>query len=128
MSWADTILSADRTAFLAINGAHNPAADTWMAYISDLRGGFPVYAFFLVMIKLRWGWRGLWWSLPIIGLMILCSDTGSVMLFKDTVRRLRPCHAPDLEGMVHLVNNVCGGQYGFVSSHAANHFAIAAFM
>ena len=22
----------------------------------------------------------------------------------------------------------CGGQYGFVSSHAANHFAVAAFM
>jgi len=29
--------------------------------------------------------------------------------------------------MVHLVRNHCGGEYGFVSSHAANTFAIAAF-
>jgi undecaprenyl-diphosphatase len=51
-----------------------------------------------------------------------------VLLFKDTVQRLRPCHAPDLQGLVHLVNGHCGGLYGFVSSHAANHFAIATFM
>lgn len=128
MSWADSILAADRTAFLAINGAHNASADSWMTYISDMRLWFPVYIGFLVLIKLRWGWRGLWLSLPIVALMIVCSDSGSVLLFKNTVQRLRPCHAPELEGMVHLVNNVCGGSYGFVSSHAANHFALAVFM
>ena len=30
-----------------------------------------------------------------------------------------------LEGMVHLVNNKCGGRFGFISSHAANSFAVA---
>lgn len=46
------------------------------------------------------------------------------MLFKDTVCRLRPCHAlPD----VHLFREGCGGQYGFVSSHAANAFALVMF-
>ncbi len=68
------------------------------------------------------------WSLPVIAIMILCSDSGSVMLFKNTVHRLRPCHAADLQGMVHLVRDYCGGDYGFVSAHASNHFAIAAFM
>lgn len=129
MGWADRILAADRTAFLAVNGAHDPIADVWMHYISDMRTWFVVYLLFLVAIKLRWGWRGLWWSLPVVGLMVLCSDSGSVLLFKDTVQRLRPCHAPDLMGLVHIVDtDRCGGQYGFVSSHAANHFAIAAFM
>lgn len=129
MSWADRILAADRTAFLAINGAHNATADVWMHHISDMRTWFPVYALFLVAIKWLWGWRGLWWSLPVVALMVLCSDTGSVLLFKDTVQRLRPCHAPELQGLVHLVDtDRCGGLYGFVSSHAANHFAIAAFM
>ena len=42
--------------------------------------------------------------------------------------RLRPCHEPALEGMVHLVNNKCGGKYGFVSSHAANTFGVATLL
>jgi undecaprenyl-diphosphatase len=128
MAWTDTILAADRTAFLAVNGAHGTAADAWMEYLSDARLWIPVYLLFLVVVKVRWGWRGLGWSLPVATLMVLCSDTGSVLLFKDTVQRLRPCHAPDLQGLVHLVNGHCGGLYGFVSSHAANHFAIATFM
>ena len=128
MSWTHAILAADRTAFLAVNGAHSAAADTWMSYLSEPALWIPLYVLFLVLIKLRWGWRGLLWSLPVAALMIICSDTGSVILFKNTVQRLRPCHAADLQGMVHLVNNHCGGKYGFISSHAANHFALAVFM
>jgi undecaprenyl-diphosphatase len=128
MAWTDAILAADRTAFLAVNGAHTAAADVWMSYLSDPLLWIPVYLLFLVLVKVRWGWRGLWWSLPVAGLMIFCSDTGSVVLFKDTVQRLRPCHAPDLQGLVHLVDGHCGGLYGFVSSHASNHFALATFM
>ena len=128
MSWTDSILAADRAAFLAVNGAHSGAADSWMSFLSDPLMWVPLYLFFLVLVKIRWGWRGLWWSLPVAALMILFSDTGSVLLFKETVQRLRPCHAPDLQGMVHLVDDHCGGLYGFVSSHAANHFAIAVFM
>ena len=127
MSWTDTILSADRAGFLAVNGAHSAAADPCMVLLSDPRVWIPVYVLFLVLVKLRWGWRGLWWSLPVAALMIFCSDTGSVVFFKDTVQRLRPCHAPDLQGLVHLVDGYCGGQYGFISSHAANHFALATF-
>lgn len=128
MAWTDAILAADRTAFLAVNGAHNETADVWMGYLSEPLFWVPLYAFFLLLVKWRWGWRGLWLTVPVAALMIVCSDTGSVVLFKNTVQRLRPCHAPDLQGLVHLVNNHCGGRYGFISSHAANHFALAAFM
>jgi undecaprenyl-diphosphatase len=59
-----------------------------------------------------------------IALCFLLADQGSVQLFKNTVCRLRPCHAlPD----VHMFREGCGGQYGFISSHAANAFAIATF-
>lgn len=127
MSWADRILAADRSALLAVNGAHSDAADVWMHYISEPLTWVPVHLLFLVLIKMRWGWRGLAWSIPVIALMILASDTGSVVLFKNTVQRLRPCHAPDLQGLLHVVDP-CGGRYGFISSHASNHFAIGAFM
>ncbi len=133
MSVFDRIVAADRAAFLAINGHHTPALDTFMWYVSDLRLWLPAYALFLVLIRLRWGWRGLWWSLPVVALMILCTDTGSVLLFKNTVQRLRPSHAQDLAGLVHLLNGpdgqpYTGGRFGFVSSHATNHFGIASFM
>ena len=128
MGLLDRVLAADRSAFLAINGAHSDAADTLFWYISDPRTWIPVYVLFLVVLKVRWGWRGLLWALPVVAAMLLLSDTGSVMLFKNTVHRLRPSHAPDLQGLVHTVNDYLGGPYGFVSSHAANHFAIAVFM
>jgi undecaprenyl-diphosphatase len=128
MGVLDRIIAADQAAFLVVNGAHSGPLDLAMTTVSDLRFWFPLYIAFLVLIKLRWNWRGLWIALPVIALMILCSDSGSVLLFKNTVQRLRPCHEPALAGLVHLVPASCGGRFGFVSSHAANHFAIAAFM
>lgn len=128
MGFADRVLAADRSAFLAINGAHSDAADAFFWYVSDLRLWVPVYLLFLVVLQRRWGWRGLLWSVPVIAAMILLSDTGSVLLFKNTVHRLRPTHTPDLQAMVHTVNGYVGGEFGFVSSHASNHFAIAVFM
>lgn len=128
MSLLDRLIAADQAAFLVVNGTHTGPLDMAMGAVSDLRFWIPLYIAFLVLVKLRWNWRGLWLALPVIALMILCSDSGSVMLFKNTVQRLRPCHEPALAGLVHLVPASCGGQFGFVSSHAANHFAIAALM
>jgi undecaprenyl-diphosphatase len=58
-------------------------------------------------------------------LAVTLADQFSVQLFKNIVQRLRPCHEPSLVGLVHLVNGECGGQYGFVSSHATNSFNVA---
>lgn len=120
--------SLDREAFLAINSIHHDHADVVMAGVSEMLTWFPLYAFLLYVLQRRYGWHGLLWSLPVLGVMILFSDKGSVLLFKETVRRLRPCHVPELQAQVHLWKEHCGGLYGFVSSHASNHFAIATFM
>lgn len=67
-----------------------------------------------------------WWLvLAGIGLCFLLSDRVSVICFKDVVCRLRPCHALD---NVRMYRTTCGGLYGFVSSHAANVFALALFL
>jgi undecaprenyl-diphosphatase len=42
--------------------------------------------------------------------------------------RLRPTHDPELQDIVHTVNNYKGGLYGFASSHAANTFGVAMFL
>ncbi|GGD50519.1 hypothetical protein GCM10011514_13450 [Emticicia aquatilis] len=46
-------------------------------------------------------------------------------LMKPYFQRFRPCHDPLIQHIVHVVGN-CGGQYGFVSSHASNSFALVA--
>ena len=58
---------------------------------------------------------------------IIIADQSSVQLFKNTFQRLRPCHNEAISNLVHIVNNKCGGLYGFVSSHATNTFAFAVF-
>ncbi len=62
-----------------------------------------------------------------IGLVFLIGDRSSVVLFKDMFQRLRPCHNPEITNLVHTLDGHCGGQYGFVSSHATNSFALAIF-
>ena len=61
------------------------------------------------------------WVLLIIGLVIALCDMGSVHLFKNTFERLRPCHSME---NVRLVTQGCGGQFGFISSHASNVFGL----
>ncbi|MCQ2260677.1 MAG: phosphatase PAP2 family protein [Bacteroidales bacterium] len=67
-----------------------------------------------------------WW-LVLLGIVLcfLLSDRISVLCFKDVFCRLRPCHALE---HVRMFNTSCGGQYGFVSSHAANAFSLALFL
>ena len=128
MSFLERLDALDRGAFLAINGMHAPWADGLMEVVSSMVLWFPLYLFFLYLLQRRFGWKALGWSVLLLAVMILFSDKGSVMLFKEPVQRLRPCHEPTLVGLVHLVPEGCGGQFGFVSSHASNHFAIALFM
>jgi undecaprenyl-diphosphatase len=128
MTWLDQLDAWDRAVFLLLNGAHTPWLDPVMLAVSDMLLWFPLYILFLYLLQRRYGWKGLAWSVPVIAVMILCSDKGSVLLFKENFTRLRPCHQPALEGLVHLVPDGCGGRFGFISSHASNHFAIAVFM
>lgn len=128
VSWVDSLIALDRSFFLAINGMHAAWLDPIMVGLSEMLVWVPLYIFFFYLIHRHFGSKALALTVPVVALMILCSDKGSVLLFKEVFQRLRPCHEAALQGLVHTVNEHCGGRYGFVSSHASNHFAIAAFM
>ena len=120
----DWLLELDKQIFLAINGWHNELWDGIMWWISGKTTWWPFY----LLLLLYMGWKKRWQLLPMllfIILVITLADQTSVHLFKNVFQRLRPCHEPALEGLVHLVNNKCGGQFGFISSHAANSFGLA---
>ncbi|PLW95512.1 MAG: phosphatase PAP2 family protein [Marinilabiliales bacterium] len=120
------IQNLDTQWLLAINGAHNEVMDFLMWWVSDKLIWIPLYAFLLYLFYRKYK-KYTWLILVSVVVLITFSDQGSVFI-KDTVMRLRPCHEPALIDLVHRVHDKCGGRYGFVSSHAANTFALAAFV
>ncbi len=123
----ETLNNLDANLFLFLNEKHNAFWDFVMFWTSDKLIWIPLYIFFIFLIYKYYKKNTLWVLLAAV-LLIALSDLISVHLFKNVFLRLRPCHEPALEGLVHLVNDKCGGQYGFISSHATNHFAIATFL
>ena len=59
-----------------------------------------------------------------IGLSLLAADGISSRFIKPYFARLRPCHDASLSETINIVAG-CGGKFGFLSSHAANTFAMA---
>jgi len=114
----------DQQLFLFLNSLHSPGWDKVMVLISAKLTWVPLYLFILVLLAIKYK-KSLLLIIPIIILTITAADQLSVHAFKEVFMRLRPCHEPSLEGLVHTVNDKCGGMYGFVSSHAANSFAAA---
>jgi undecaprenyl-diphosphatase len=124
IEFLDTI---DKNLFLFLNSLHAESVDGVMWWISAKYSWLPFYAVIIGYLIYAYRVKAIMLIL-IIALLITASDQGSVHLFKNVFERLRPCHNPELEGLVHLVNDRCGGKFGFVSSHAANAFALASFL
>lgn len=113
--------------FLFLNGLHTEWLDRVMVAITEMWPWIPIYLLLLYMVFRQYGKRG-WWILLAVALVILCSDQLSAHVCKPLFHRLRPCFNPELEGLVHLPKGLPGGRFGFVSSHAANTFAVATFL
>ena len=116
----------DRIVFLFLNSLHSVFWDHVMFWISGRFNWIPLYLLIIGYLVYRYKWRVLIILLLVV-LLITMSDQGSVHLFKEVFKRLRPCHNPEISHLVHIVRNHCGGIYGFVSSHAANSFAAASY-
>lgn len=117
----------DRELFLVLNGWHSETMDFVMWHISGKLQWIPLYLLLLGLLFKKYGWSS-WILMLSVAVLISISDQTSVKLFKEGFERWRPCHNVDLKELVHLVNNKCGGRFGFVSSHATNSFAIATFV
>ena len=124
----EELIHIDQQWLLAINGCHAPWADTLMWIISGKLTWLPLYALLIALIFIRCKKRG--WLMALIVIVAVAGSAGladfiSSGIIKHAVCRLRPTHDPALAGLIHIVNGYTGGQYGFVSSHAANTMACA---
>ncbi|MGC9470031.1 MAG: phosphatase PAP2 family protein [Bacteroidales bacterium] len=122
----ERLIQWDTQWFLQLNALHSAWCDEVMWAVSGKLTWIPLYLFILFLIIRKYRWKSLVILLVFIPLLVTASDQLSVLI-KNSVERLRPCHTPEIQNMVHLVRGHCGGKFGFVSSHASNMFAIALF-
>lgn len=124
MNLFESLLLLDKNLFLLINGFHSSFWDGVMVGISAKLTWVPLYIAVLAVIMKNWKRESIWLIIALVGCIVI-SDQISSGLIKELVQRLRPSHASELKNMVHLVDGYSGGQFGFVSSHAANSFGFA---
>lgn len=113
----------DQQLFLYLNSANSPFWDSVMHFLSMTSVWIPLYLAILTYLGMTYKRKFLIIIFFLIIAVALTDQTA--LLIKNTVERLRPCHEPALQGLVHIVNGECGGTFGFVSSHAANSFNVA---
>ena len=116
---ASLLSTLDRDLTLAINGCHSSFFDNFFYIYTQTWTWIPAIVVLLVWMWRKWGVRSLY-VVAGIALCILLADQISSSLLKPWVARLRPTHNPEIADLIHTVNGYRGGQYGFVSSHAAN--------
>lgn len=116
----------DTSLFLFLNSKHNVVFDNIMWFLS---GNIPWIIVFIAIIAhyIYHNKKDAVKLLLLLIFAIIISDQIASTFIKPMVERLRPSHNPQIGHLVHILNNYRGGKYGFVSSHAANSFAIATF-
>lgn len=121
----DWLLTQDQQLLLWINGHHAAWSDDLMVLVSSKWAWIPLYALLLALLVRAMGWRQAALAAVLMVPVVLVSDQLASGVLKPLVGRLRPCHDPGLQSIVHVVDLHCGGPFGFVSSHAANFAALA---
>ncbi len=124
MGWFQHILNFDTDLFLYLNSFHNNFWDTIMLMVTRKETWLPFFLVIIFYFIKNYRSKALL-ILILLAVAILASDQISVLI-KESVQRLRPVHEPALKNLTHNVLRK-GGLHGFVSSHAANAFAIFIF-
>lgn len=122
----EALAQLDREWLLRLNGWGGPGWDRFWLLLSDKYTALPLYLLLAVFAFRQWGWKRTLLLFVFVALLITCTDQ-LANFFKYGVERLRPCHDPQLEGMVRLVKPSCGGRYGYFSAHAGNALGLAVF-
>jgi len=122
----EKLIQTDQDFFTSLNGWGIAPLDPLMRIASTTWIWIPVYlliAFLMIRKNTKTGLVGVLFLL----LTLVMTEQISVQMFKEVFERLRPCHDPTMAEHIRLVAKNCGGQYGFVSSHATNAFGLLLF-
>lgn len=122
------LIEFDQQLLLSLNGSESIYWDGfWMCMTNPLTW-LGLYLSILILFVRSMEMPKIILVLLMIGLLVLLADQGASSVFKPYFHRLRPTHEPSLDGLVQTVDGYTGGMYGFISSHAANSFALFTFV
>lgn len=120
------ITDTDQYLFHLINiGLSTDALDSILPWLRNDKFWIPLYVFLLSFLLFNFGRKSYWLILFVI-LTASAADIISSRVVKPLVKRERPCRSEYVDEVRLLVH--CGSGYSFTSSHATNHFAVAAFL
>ena len=124
MEYLNLIKSWDKDLFLYLNGIHSPLWDYVMTLFTLTPTWLMFYGLIFWIILKKYDKKALLVFIA-IALLILLSDQFAGLL-KHSIQRLRPSNDPAISSLTHAFFSK-GGEFGFVSAHAANTFAFATF-
>lgn len=119
------LIELDYQLLIFLNNLGNTYFDAFWLSVSKTWIWVPLYIILAYFLYKNFGLRSLIFILIFIALGVTISDQISG-IFKHSTQRLRPCHNPNLEGLIREV--ACGGKFSFYSAHASNTFFLALFM
>lgn len=122
----ETLLHYDKELFLFLNNLGNTSWDGFWLLVTNKWSSIPVYVILAFLFYKNFGLKKTLLLVVTIALLITVTDQ-LANLFKYGFQRLRPCHDDEINGLMRLVKDSCGGKYGYFSAHASNSFAVAFF-
>lgn len=122
------LIRIDKSLLLELNGSNSLFWDGFMWVVTSTTTWILAAAVLLYIIFKNKKLGHACTILVMIALTITLADQIASGVCKPYFERFRPTQDPELMYLVHTVNGYRGGLYGFISSHAANTFAVAVFI
>src|SRR5690606_9502362 len=113
--------------FLFLNGLHTNWLSPIMVFVSGQFIWIPFIVTCLFFAFRSLARRDFYIFFLFLALLLLLTDSTSSYILKNLTERLRPCRDMDLKPLIYSFGQRCGGRFGFVSSHAANSWALGLF-
>ncbi len=115
----------DKELLLFLHRQSTPFLDIAMVAITEKYSWIPLYLILIVVLIRQFGWQAIY-SIVAVILLVIVSDQLTSSFMKPFFGRFRPCHDPEIGHLIRIIRR-CGGEFGFVSSHAANSFSVSTF-
>lgn len=122
------LIGFDQELLLKINGSDSLFWDGFMWIATSTSTWIPVAIALLYVIFKNNKIKESLLIILLLALVVVIADQISSGFCKPFFARFRPTQDPELMYLIDTVNEYRGGRYGFISSHAANTFAVAIFL
>ena len=124
----EQLIGLDKELLLKLNGGESIFLDGFMWFATTTYIWIPTALVLVYILFKHNGWKRGVFTIIAIALVITAADQISSSIFKPLFHRWRPAQDPSFMYMVDIVRGYRGGRFGFISSHAANTFALTTFV